>query len=123
LRRCCRTILSRHLSTHHKNSHSLWRAHFLLQPRSRPTLPGRPRSRKSTSRNTRFQNSMTHLPTDPVRTRSTSSQNNDYPDPGDNHGTAGENVAFTGGQVEWVSQKKELRSWFRGNDEEHAPTK
>ena|ERR1051325_5229946 len=50
-------------------------------------------------------------------------QNNDYPDPGDNHGTAGENVAFTDGHVEWVSQKNYLRSWFRGNDETHAPLK
>jgi len=50
-------------------------------------------------------------------------QNNDYPDPGDNHNTAGENVAFTDGHVEWVSQKNYLRSWFRGNDEVHAPVK
>jgi prepilin-type N-terminal cleavage/methylation domain-containing protein len=50
-------------------------------------------------------------------------QNNDYPDPGDNHGTAGENVAFSDGHVEWVSQKKYLRSWFRGNDEVHGPIK
>src|SRR5256885_15395038 len=50
-------------------------------------------------------------------------QNNDYPDPGDNHGTAGENVAFTDGHVEWGSQKNCLHSWFRGNDEIHAPIK
>jgi len=50
-------------------------------------------------------------------------QNNDYPDPGDNHGAAGENVAFSDGHVEWVSQKKYLRSWFRGNDEVHGPIK
>jgi hypothetical protein len=45
------------------------------------------------------------------------------PDPGDNHGTAGENVAFTDRHVEWVSQKNYLRSWFRGNDEVHASIK
>lgn len=50
-------------------------------------------------------------------------QNNDYPDPGDNHGAAGENVAFADGHVEWVSQKNYLRSWFRGSDESHAPIK
>jgi hypothetical protein len=48
-------------------------------------------------------------------------QNNDYPDPGDNHGTTGENVAFCDGHVQWVPQKDYLRSWFRGNDEEHSP--
>jgi prepilin-type N-terminal cleavage/methylation domain-containing protein len=50
-------------------------------------------------------------------------QNNDYPDPGDNHGAAGENIAFTDGHVEWVTQKNYLRSWFRGTDESHAPIK
>lgn len=50
-------------------------------------------------------------------------QNNDYPDPGDNHGATGENVAFCDGHVEWVSQKKYLRSWFRGSDEVHAAIK
>jgi len=50
-------------------------------------------------------------------------KNNDYPDPGDNHGTDGENVAFCDGHVEWVSQKSYLRSWFRGTDESHAVPK
>jgi len=50
-------------------------------------------------------------------------RNNDYPDPGDNHGIAGENVAFGDGHVEWVSQKNYLRSWFRGTDEFHAVPK
>jgi prepilin-type N-terminal cleavage/methylation domain-containing protein len=50
-------------------------------------------------------------------------QNNDYPDPGDNHGAAGENIAFCDGHVEWVSQKSYLRSWFRGNDESHSQIK
>jgi prepilin-type N-terminal cleavage/methylation domain-containing protein len=50
-------------------------------------------------------------------------KNNDYPDPGDNHGVDGENVAFADGHVEWVSQKNYLRSWFRGTDESHAVPK
>jgi type II secretory pathway pseudopilin PulG len=47
--------------------------------------------------------------------------NNDYPDPGDNHGAAGENVAFCDGHVAWVKQSDYLRSWFRGTDEDHQP--
>ena len=47
--------------------------------------------------------------------------NNDYPDPGDNHGTAGANVTFCDGHVAWVAQKEFLRSWFRGTDEDHVP--
>jgi prepilin-type N-terminal cleavage/methylation domain-containing protein/prepilin-type processing-associated H-X9-DG protein len=49
--------------------------------------------------------------------------NNDYPNPGDNHGTDGANVTFCDGHVEWVPQKNYLKSWFRGNDEKHAPIK
>jgi len=33
------------------------------------------------------------------------------------------NVTFCDGHVEWVTQKKYLRSWFLGNDEKHAPIK
>ena len=47
--------------------------------------------------------------------------NNDYPDPGDNHGTAGGNVVFCDGHAAWVPQDKYLESWFRGTDEWHAP--
>jgi prepilin-type N-terminal cleavage/methylation domain-containing protein/prepilin-type processing-associated H-X9-DG protein len=49
--------------------------------------------------------------------------NNDYPNPGDNHGTDGANVTFCDGHVEWVSPKKYLKSWFLGNDEKHSPIK
>lgn len=42
---------------------------------------------------------------------------NNYPEAGDNHGDAGENVAFCDGHVEWVGKKKYLRSLFRGTDE------
>jgi prepilin-type processing-associated H-X9-DG protein len=46
--------------------------------------------------------------------------NNDYPDPGDNHGSDGSNVAFGDGHASWVSQRDFMRSWFRGTDESHA---
>lgn len=45
--------------------------------------------------------------------------NNDYPDPGDNHGVAGANVAFCDGHVAWVSRNNFIRSWYRGTDEDH----
>ncbi|MDB6121401.1 MAG: hypothetical protein JWQ71_394 [Pedosphaera sp.] len=47
--------------------------------------------------------------------------NNDYPDAGDNHGTAGSNVTFCDGHSAWVTQKDFLRSWYRGTDESHVP--
>lgn len=46
-------------------------------------------------------------------------KNGDYPDPGDNHGAAGGNVAFADGHAEWVSQKNYLRSFAHGTDEWH----
>ncbi|MFO1488403.1 MAG: prepilin-type N-terminal cleavage/methylation domain-containing protein [Verrucomicrobiota bacterium] len=46
-------------------------------------------------------------------------KNGDYPDPGDNHGNEGANVAFCDGHSEWVSQKNYLRSFARGTDEYH----
>ncbi|HOX56655.1 MAG TPA: prepilin-type N-terminal cleavage/methylation domain-containing protein [Candidatus Paceibacterota bacterium] len=51
--------------------------------------------------------------TDPSR------KNEDYPDPGDNHGADGGNVVFCDGHAEWVPQKVYLLKWFRGTDEWH----
>jgi prepilin-type N-terminal cleavage/methylation domain-containing protein/prepilin-type processing-associated H-X9-DG protein len=50
-----------------------------------------------------------------------SRKNEDYPDPGDNHGTDGGNVVFCDGHAEWVPQKKYLYSFFRGTDEYKDP--
>jgi prepilin-type N-terminal cleavage/methylation domain-containing protein/prepilin-type processing-associated H-X9-DG protein len=49
-----------------------------------------------------------------------SRQNEDYPDAGDNHGTAGGNVVFCDGHAEWITRKLYLWKWFRGTDEWHA---
>lgn len=46
--------------------------------------------------------------------------NQDYPDPGDNHGVEGANVIFADGHAEWVSQKRYIRSFVLGTDELHA---
>jgi prepilin-type N-terminal cleavage/methylation domain-containing protein/prepilin-type processing-associated H-X9-DG protein len=46
--------------------------------------------------------------------------NQDYPDPGDNHGSDGGNVVFADGHAEWVPQKKYVGSFIRGTDEAHA---
>lgn len=45
--------------------------------------------------------------------------NEDYPDEGDNHGTAGGNVVFCDGHAEWVPQKTYVRSFILGTDETH----
>jgi len=47
-------------------------------------------------------------------------KNEDYPDPGDNHGTEGGNVVFCDGHAQWTKQNDYLRSWYRGTDEWHA---
>ena len=48
-------------------------------------------------------------------------QNDNYPDRGDNHGTAGANVVFCDGHAQWISQKNYLRSFILGTDEYHPP--
>ena len=55
------------------------------------------------------------LASDPTR------QNEDYPDPGDNHGKVGANVIFCDGHAEWVPQSRYLQSFFKGTDEYHDP--
>ena len=46
--------------------------------------------------------------------------NQDFPDPGDNHGAEGANVVFGDGHAEWVHRKKYVGSFIRGTDEQHA---
>jgi prepilin-type N-terminal cleavage/methylation domain-containing protein/prepilin-type processing-associated H-X9-DG protein len=53
--------------------------------------------------------------TDPKR------QNEDYPDPGDNHGVDGGNVVFCDGHAAWVPRNRYLESFYRGTDEYHDP--
>ncbi|MDR3459809.1 MAG: prepilin-type N-terminal cleavage/methylation domain-containing protein [Verrucomicrobiae bacterium] len=48
-------------------------------------------------------------------------KNDNYPDSGDNHGTAGGNVSFADGHAEWVAQKRYVASFDRGTDEYHKP--
>jgi prepilin-type N-terminal cleavage/methylation domain-containing protein/prepilin-type processing-associated H-X9-DG protein len=45
--------------------------------------------------------------------------NEDYPDPGDNHGIQGGNVAFCDGHAEWITQSKYVGRFIRGTDEYH----
>ena len=46
--------------------------------------------------------------------------NEDFPDPGDNHGADGGNIVFGDGHAEWVPRKKYVGSFIRGTDEAHA---
>jgi prepilin-type N-terminal cleavage/methylation domain-containing protein/prepilin-type processing-associated H-X9-DG protein len=46
-------------------------------------------------------------------------KNDNYPDPGDNHGAAGGNVVFCDGHAQWVAQKNYMRSFILGTDEYH----
>ena len=50
----------------------------------------------------------------------TDRQNEDFPDPGDNHGAEGGNVIFGDGHAEWVSRKRYVGSFIRGTDEVHS---
>ena len=43
--------------------------------------------------------------------------NEDFPDPGDNHGIDGANIVFGDGHAEWISRKKYIGSFIRGTDE------
>jgi prepilin-type N-terminal cleavage/methylation domain-containing protein/prepilin-type processing-associated H-X9-DG protein len=45
--------------------------------------------------------------------------NQDFPDPGDNHGAEGGNVVFGDGHAEWVPRKRYVGSFIRGTDEVH----
>jgi prepilin-type N-terminal cleavage/methylation domain-containing protein/prepilin-type processing-associated H-X9-DG protein len=51
------------------------------------------------------------VPSDPTR------QNDNYPDPGDNHGAAGANMVFCDGHAQWVARKNYLRTYILGTDE------
>jgi len=46
-------------------------------------------------------------------------KNDNYPDPGDNHGAAGGNMVFCDGHAQWVSQKNYMRTFILGTDEFH----
>ena len=46
-------------------------------------------------------------------------KNDNYPDSGDNHGSAGANIIFCDGHAQWVAQKNYLRSFILGTDEWH----
>jgi prepilin-type N-terminal cleavage/methylation domain-containing protein/prepilin-type processing-associated H-X9-DG protein len=48
-------------------------------------------------------------------------QNDNYPDRGDNHGTAGANVVYCDGHAQWLPQKFYLRNFILGTDEYHPP--
>jgi prepilin-type N-terminal cleavage/methylation domain-containing protein/prepilin-type processing-associated H-X9-DG protein len=53
--------------------------------------------------------------TDPNR------KNEDFPDPGDNHGKDGGNIVFCDGHAAWVPRARYLESFYRGTDEYHDP--
>jgi prepilin-type N-terminal cleavage/methylation domain-containing protein/prepilin-type processing-associated H-X9-DG protein len=46
-------------------------------------------------------------------------KNDNYPDPGDNHGSAGGNIVFCDGHADWVAQRNYMRSFILGTDEYH----
>ena len=55
------------------------------------------------------------VPSDPSR------QNDNYPDPGDNHGNAGANMVFCDGHAQWIRQRDYMRTFILGTDEYHEP--
>ncbi|HTB83288.1 MAG TPA: prepilin-type N-terminal cleavage/methylation domain-containing protein [Candidatus Sulfotelmatobacter sp.] len=56
-----------------------------------------------------------YVASDPTR------QHDNYPDPGDNHGSAGGNMVFCDGHAAWVRQKDYLQTFVRGTDEYPSP--
>ena len=46
--------------------------------------------------------------------------NEDFPDPGDNHGIEGGNIVYADGHAGWVPRKLYVGSFIRGTDEVHA---
>jgi len=46
--------------------------------------------------------------------------NEDFPDPGDNHGILGGNVVFADGHAQFISRKQYLPSFIKGCDENHG---
>jgi prepilin-type N-terminal cleavage/methylation domain-containing protein/prepilin-type processing-associated H-X9-DG protein len=46
--------------------------------------------------------------------------NEDFPDPGDNHGADGGNIVFGDGHASWVPRKLYVGSFIRGCDEVHS---
>jgi prepilin-type N-terminal cleavage/methylation domain-containing protein/prepilin-type processing-associated H-X9-DG protein len=46
--------------------------------------------------------------------------NEDFPDPGDNHGADGGNIVFGDGHAQWIPRKKYVGSFIRGTDEVHS---
>jgi len=46
--------------------------------------------------------------------------NEDFPDPGDNHGADGGNIVFGDGHAEWIPRKRYVGSFIHGTDEAHA---
>jgi prepilin-type N-terminal cleavage/methylation domain-containing protein/prepilin-type processing-associated H-X9-DG protein len=56
---------------------------------------------------------------DQTKTGDPTRQNEDFPDPGDNHGVMGGNVVFADGHAEWVQHRNYLKSFVMGTDEDH----